>query len=99
MLRHLPFAPEGLTGNGKLYSIPVLVCGSFLICDRDCEAPATGEHITDLCDAPDIPAIDPEDPMNGPPYEDEAFCRTFVRHGMIYRQAAGQISLLPGKTG
>ena len=43
-----PFALEGSTVNGKLYGIPVFLCGNFLIYDQDNEALAKAEHITDL---------------------------------------------------
>ena len=52
-----PFSLEGLTVNGRLYGIPVFLCGNFLIYDQDCEALSMAEHITDLADMPGILVI------------------------------------------
>ena len=55
-----PFALEGLAINGKMYGIPVFLCGNFLIYDQDCEALAAAEHITDLAGMSEILVINSE---------------------------------------
>ena len=62
---------EGFTVEGKLYGIPVFLCGNFLIYDQGCEAVATAEHITDLTDASGILVVNSEDPVNRPQYVSE----------------------------
>ncbi len=49
-----PFALEGVTAEGGLYGIPVFLCGNFLIYDREWEALAAAEHLTDLADEIEI---------------------------------------------
>ena len=63
-----PFALEGLTAEGRLYGIPVFLCGNFLIYDLDCAALDTAEHITDLADMSEILVVNSENPVNRPQY-------------------------------
>lgn len=63
-----PFALEGLTVEGRLYGIPVFLCGNFLIYDQTCESLARAEHITDVSDRSEILVVNSEDPMNRPQY-------------------------------
>ena len=63
-----PFALEGLAINGKMYGIPVFLCGNFLIYDQDCEALAAAEHITDLAGMSEILVINSESPVNRKQY-------------------------------
>ena len=57
-----PFAVDGLTADGRLYGIPVFLCGNFLIYDRGCDVLAKAEHITDLADESEFLVIGSEDP-------------------------------------
>ena len=52
-----PFAVDGLAADGKLYGIPVFLCGNFLIYDRSCDALAKAERITDLADESELLVI------------------------------------------
>ncbi len=63
-----PFALKGLTVEDKLYGIPVLLCGNFLIYDKNCETLATAEHITDLAEQSEILVVNSKDPVNRPQY-------------------------------
>ena len=38
-----PFSLEGATVDGKIYGIPIFLCGNFLIYDKNCEALAQAE--------------------------------------------------------
>ena len=58
-----PFATEGASRDGRLYGIPVFLCGNFLIYDRNCDALEKAEHITDLSDCSEMLVIASEDPM------------------------------------
>ena len=49
-----PFALKGLTVEDKLYGIPVLLCGNFLIYDKNCETLTMVEHITDFAEQSEI---------------------------------------------
>ncbi len=66
-----PFALEGLTVNGKLYGIPVFLCGNFLIYDLDCDELAGAEHLTDLADGSGMLVINSRFPLNRPQYVHE----------------------------
>jgi thiamine pyridinylase len=68
----LPFALEGFFRDGKLYGIPVFLCGNFLIYDENCENLASAEHLTDLAGERKILVAATEDPMNKPQYYLEA---------------------------
>ena len=56
-----PFAVDGLFADGKLYGIPVFLCGNFLIYDRSCDVLANAEHITDLADETEFLVINSDD--------------------------------------
>ncbi len=59
-----PFALEGLTVDGKLYGIPVFLCGNFLIYDISCGILAGAEHLTDLAGESELLAISSDDKLN-----------------------------------
>ena len=59
-----PYALESLTVDGRLYGIPVFLCGNFLIYDRSCDILAKAEHITDLDGESELLVISLEDPHN-----------------------------------
>ena len=59
-----PFALEGCSVGGELYGIPVFLCGNFLIYDKECEALALAEHLTDLADESEILVINSEKSSN-----------------------------------
>ena len=63
-----PFALEGLTADGRLYGIPVFLCGNFLIYDLDCADLADAEHLTDLAQESEILVINSRLEMNRPQY-------------------------------
>lgn len=71
-----PFALDGFTVNDRLYGIPVFLCGNFLIYDRDCEALAAAEHITDLADMSGILVVNTASPENRPQYIIESLADT-----------------------
>ncbi len=48
---------NGLAADGKLYGIPVFLCGNFLIYDRSCDALAKAERITDLANESEVLVI------------------------------------------
>ena len=56
-----PYTLAGLTLDGRLYGIPVFLCGYYLIYDRDCALLAGAEHITDLDGEEGILVISSED--------------------------------------
>ena len=58
-----PFAPEGASRDGKLYGIPVFLCGNFLIYDTNCDILEKAEHITDLSGCSGMLVIASEDPL------------------------------------
>lgn len=66
-----PFALDGLTMDGKLYGIPVFLCGNFLIYDRSCTDLAAAEHFTDFSDKAEILVINSEDDFNRKEYAAE----------------------------
>ena len=66
-----PFALEGLTREGRLYGIPVFLCGNFLIYDKDCEVLEKADHITDLADQSEILVVNSEDSGNRAQYKIE----------------------------
>lgn len=72
----LPFALEGLTVDGKLYGIPVLLCGNFLIYDQDYGDLAEAEHLTDLAPESDILVINTQFSMNRAQYIHEVLADT-----------------------
>ena len=63
-----PFALEGFTVDGRLYGIPVFLCGNFLIYDVGCVDLAGAEHITDLAGGSELLVINTLDPVNRPQY-------------------------------
>ncbi len=63
-----PFALDGVTIDGKLYGIPVFLCGNFLIYDRSCKELAEAEHLTDFSKEEEILVINCEDSFNRPGY-------------------------------
>ena len=67
-----PFALEGLTVDGRLYGIPVFLCGNFLIYDQNCETVDSAEHITDLANMSEILVVNSDNPVNRPQYSIEA---------------------------
>lgn len=71
-----PFALEGLTVDGRLYGIPVLLCGNFLIYDLDCTDLADAEHLTDFAHESGILVINSESSMNRPQYIHEILADT-----------------------
>ena len=71
-----PFALEGLTVEGRLYGIPVFLCGNFLIYDQECMALDSAEHITDLADMSEILVLNSENPVNRPQYIIEVIADT-----------------------
>ncbi len=71
-----PFALSGLTVEGRLYGIPVFLCGNFLIYDQRCEAAAAAAHLTDLAGLPECLVINSENAMNKPQYLIEVIADT-----------------------
>lgn len=71
-----PFALEGLTVDGKLYGIPVLLCGNFLIYDSDCADLADAKHLTDFAHESEILVINSESPGNRTQYIHEILADT-----------------------
>ena len=71
-----PFALEGLTIDGKLYGIPVFLCGNFLIYDLDCTDIADTEHLTDFAHESEMLVINSESPTNRPQYIHEILADT-----------------------
>lgn len=71
-----PFALEGLTADGRLYGIPVFLCGNFLIYDSDCAGPAEAEHLTDFARESGILVINSKFDMNRPQYIHEILADT-----------------------
>lgn len=71
-----PFALEGLTADGRLYGIPALLCGSFMIYDMDCADLAAAEHLTDLADESETLVINSKFSMNRPQYIHEILADT-----------------------
>lgn len=67
-----PFSLEGATVDGKIYGIPIFLCGNFLIYDKNCEALARAEHITDLSDQEELLLIATEHKNTSIQYHDEA---------------------------
>ena len=63
-----PFALEGLTVDGKLYGIPVFLCGNFLIYDLDCDEIANAAHLTDLNNESELLVINSKTPLNRSQY-------------------------------
>ena len=51
------FALEDLTVNGKLYGVPVFLCGNFLIYDMGSTELAEAEHLTDFRDESELLVI------------------------------------------
>ena len=58
-----PFASEGASRDGRLYGIPVFLCGNFLIYDTNCDILKKAEHLTDLSHCSELLVIASEDPM------------------------------------
>ncbi len=56
------FALDGFESDGRLYGIPVFLCGYFLIYDKDCGILAEADHITDLAGESALLVISSEDP-------------------------------------
>ena len=71
-----PFALEGLTVDGRLYGIPVFLCGNFLIYDRECTELAEAEHLTDLSGESEILVINSKFSLNRPQYIHEVLADT-----------------------
>ena len=71
-----PFALEGLTVDGRLYGIPVFLCGNFLIYDLDCADLANAERLTDLAQESEILVINSQFDMNRPQYIHEILADT-----------------------
>ena len=71
-----PFALEGLTADGRLYGIPVFLCGNFLIYDVGCTDLAEAEHLTDLGDESGILVISSERDKNRVQYIYEVLADT-----------------------
>ncbi|MBR4347103.1 MAG: hypothetical protein IKP75_09280 [Oscillospiraceae bacterium] len=61
------FALDGLTVDGKLYGIPVFMCGNFLIYDTDCTGIADAGHLTDI-EGSDVLVINSDVPHNRTQY-------------------------------
>jgi len=74
-----PFALDGLTVDGRLYGIPVFLCGNFLIYDTTCQALAEAEHLTDLSGESDMLVVNSENPLNRPQYMVEVIADTLGR--------------------
>ena len=55
-----PFALDGSAVEGRLYGIPVFLCGNFLIYDQQYQALAAAEHLTDLAGLSGILVISSE---------------------------------------
>ena len=70
------FALDGLTVDGRLYGIPVLLCGNFLIYDVGCTDLARAEHLTDLGNESEILVINSESELNRPQYLHEVLADT-----------------------
>ncbi len=62
------YALESFTVGGKLYGIPVFICGNFLIYDMEDEALAAAGHLTDLAGESGILVINSEDSTNRTQY-------------------------------
>lgn len=71
-----PFALDDLTVNGKLYGIPVFLCGNFLIYDTGCTDLAEAEHLTDFKDESELLVINSEFDSNRPQYIYEVLADT-----------------------
>ena len=71
-----PFALEGVISDGKMYGIPVFLCGNFLIYDRECEALAKAEYITDLDGESELLLISSDDSRERIQYTREALADT-----------------------
>ena len=71
-----PFALEDLTVNGKLYGLPVFLCGNFLIYDMDCTDLAEAVHLTDFRDDSELLVINSERDSNRPQYIYEVLADT-----------------------
>lgn len=63
-----PFVLEGLTADGRLYGIPALLCGSFMIYDTYCADLAAAEHLTDFAGESEILVVNSKYSMNRPQY-------------------------------
>ena len=70
------FALEDLTVDGKLYGVPVFLCGNFLIYDVGCTDLAEAEHLTDLGDESGILVISSERDKNRVQYIYEVLADT-----------------------
>ena len=63
-----PTVLDGITINGKLYGIPVFLCGNFLIYDKRNRKLEEAEHFTDLSGEKEILVINTQDSFNRPEY-------------------------------
>ncbi len=70
------FALEDLTVDGKLYGVPVFLCGNFLIYDVDCTDLAEAEHLTDFRDESEFLVINSELDTSRPQYIYEVLADT-----------------------
>ena len=71
-----PFAFEGLTADGRLYGVPVFLCGNFLIYDTGCTELAEAEHLTDFRDESELLVINSQLDYNRPQYIYEVLADT-----------------------
>jgi hypothetical protein len=71
-----PFALEDLTVDGRLYGVPVFLCGNFLIYDMSCTDLAEAEHLTDFRDESELLVINSELDFNRPQYLYEVLADT-----------------------
>ena len=69
------FALDGLTVDGKLYGIPVFMCGNFLIYDTECTNIADAKHLTDI-EGAGILVINSDLPLNRTQYTCEVLADT-----------------------
>ena len=70
------FALEDLTVNGKLYGVPVFLCGNFLIYDMGSTELAEAEHLTDFRDESELLVINSEHDSNRAQYIYEVLADT-----------------------
>lgn len=66
-----PFALKGLMIDKKLYGIPVVLCGNFLIYDQDCIELSDAQHLSDLADEAEILVINTRLPSHRTQYINE----------------------------
>ncbi len=71
-----PYALDSLNVDGKLYGIPVFLCGNFLIYDLDCMELVDAKHLTDLAHESEILVINAKFSMNRPQYIHEILADT-----------------------